>query len=220
MKNYISFFITSILLSGCGGGSSGVSQAQSKPIVVAALGDSITQAFFCDKEAGDIECFPRAVQSKAWPAKLASMNTNIHVSSYAIAGCTLSGCTSEHTLSAFLPSDYIVWMYGVNEAVQGVPSEMFIAQQRAAIALRPSVPHIIIKPPMHFPIADASTDASIRMLLPQYRAALDSLNGPGVVVIDPLGGRDWWCNLAKDQHPCEPAQDEIAKSVNSVIGKT
>ena len=206
--------VAAFLLVGCGGENA---VAQTKPLRVAALGDSITQAFMCDRDAGDVECYPRAVQHKAWPAKLAALNDNLNVSAYAIGGCQLAICVSELDMSAWLPADYVVWLYGVNEAVNGVPVDTFIANQRAAIALRPGIPHIIIKPPVHFPIPDPATDQRIKTMLPQYRSALDALNGPGVVVIDPLGEQDWWCNLARDQHPCEPAHTAIAQAVNNAI---
>lgn len=204
----------SLDLVGCGGADA---FAQVKPLRVAALGDSITQAFMCDRDVGDLECYPRAVQHKAWPAKLAALNPALKVSTYAIGGCQLAICVSELDMSAWLPADYVVWLYGVNEAVNAVPVDVFISNMRAAIARRPGVPHIIIKPPIRFPIPDPTVDANIRTFLPQYRSALDALTGPGVVVIDPLGTTDWWCDLKRDQHPCEPAHTAIAQAVNAVI---
>jgi hypothetical protein len=211
MKLTLAIVAIALSLQGCGGATA---TPVPQPLRVAALGDSITQAFMCDRDAGDMDCYPRAVQSKAWPAKLAALNPRLNVSSYAAAGCQLVKCSYEFALSAFLPVDYVVMLYGVNESAAGVPVATFIDSLKYQIAARPSK-YIIVKPPVHFPAADPATDASIKLLLPQYRAALDSI--AGATVIDPLGETDWWCDLKRDQHPCEPAHIAIAKAVNAAL---
>jgi hypothetical protein len=217
MLKIISILFLSLMLHGCGGSAPATATSIPVQLRVAALGDSITQAFMCDRDPGDVECYPRSVQSKAWPAKLAALNPKLNVSNYASAGCKMAYCTYEFAMSKFLPADYIVMLYGVNEAGATIPVDAFIATIRSAIDARPIPKYIIIKPPLRFPAADPTTDSNFKLYLPQYRAALDSLNGPGVTVIDPLGTTDWWCDITRDQHPCEPAHDAIAKAVNAAI---
>jgi hypothetical protein len=210
----ISIVLLALFLQACGGATASDIQ---KPIRIAALGDSITQAFMCDRSPGDVDCYPRAVQSKSWPAKLEALNSRLNVSSYAIAGCQLAVCRSETDLSVWLPADYVVLLFGVNEAAAGIPVDTFIASIKSSIDTRPGVKYIVIKPPLHFPFGDSVTDEKAKRLLPQYRAALDSLTN--AVVIDPLGTADWWCDLKRDPHPCEAAHEAIAQAVNATIQK-
>lgn len=206
MRRALVVGLAALLLAACGGGGPlPAAQADPRPPLIGAFGDSLTACYMAHDGARNLLvpelCYLRELRAIG-PVRTA-----------AVGGASTADARANqlHWLEP-LPLDVVVILLGTNDAVRNLPREASLANIAAIADRWPLAKVVIVAPPRWDAASDQWMSAWSRDL---QRFA----NARGAQFVDAYAAsqvENWQCSL-EDFHPCEQGHRRMGAMVSDAI---